>query len=236
MAMVLILVPTALAHNLSTRYLRWTYDNNPIIVVATAWFAREAVAALQQLGARSRGVAHAALGVFMQLGAWLGLQPQIAVAQQCTQAWPEVAHLRGARLRPRAEGMRELVHIVRGLTGPDDRVLILPEDPNVEAWLERPRPDLTSAIAFADQYWDRLVDEDVRRLTAAPPKAIVLGPRGFAPRFARLYGHRRWGVERLSERIASELLPRAYVLHASQVIAFQDTTDRMDVYVRRDSP
>jgi hypothetical protein len=236
MAMVLVLVPTALAHNLSTVYLRWTYDNNPLVVVAMAWLAREGVAAVQRLGVRSRGVAHAALGVTMQLGVWLGLQPQLAVVQQCTEVWPEVAHLRGARLRPGAERMRQLVRILRERSHPEDRVLFLPEDPNVGAWIERPRPDLTSAIAFADQYWDRHVDEDFRRLAAVPPKIIVLGPRRFAPMFARAFGNRRWGVERLSDRIVNELLPRGYVLHVSQVIAFQEKTDRMDVYVRRDSP
>jgi hypothetical protein len=132
--------------------------------------------------------------------------------------------------------MRGLVRLVRGLTGPEDRVLILPEDPNVGAWLERPRPALTSAVTFADQYWDRYVDEDVRRLAAAPPRVIVMGPRSFAPRFARLFGHPGWGVGRLSERVARELLPRAYVLHASHEIAFQGGTDWMDVYVRREPP
>ena len=235
-AMVLILVPTALAHNLSTMYLRWTYDNNPIIVVAIAWFARAALDALELFGARSRLVAHAALGVFMQLAAWLGLHAQLATAHQCTHTWPEVAHLRGAKLRPSAEGMRRLVHVVRELNDVDDRVLLLPEDPNVQAWLERPRPNLTSAIVFADQYWDRYVDEDFRRLTADPPRTIVMGPRKAARAFARLFGNRRWGVERLSRRVTTELLPRAYVLHTSHVIAFQGGTDRMDVYVRRDSP
>jgi hypothetical protein len=235
-AMVVILVPTALAHNLSTMYLRWTYDNNPIIVLAMAWVAREAVAIVQRLGTPVRAVAHAALGIVMQLGAWMSLAPQLAVARQCTEPWPEVAHLRGARLRPTAGGMRELVRIVRELTAPGDSVLLLPEDPNVGAWLERPRPHLTSAIAFADQYWDRYVDEDVRRLSAAPPRVIVVGPRGIAPVFARLFGNRYWGVERLADRVARELLPRAYVLHVQQVIAFQRGTDRMDVYVRRDTP
>jgi hypothetical protein len=235
-AMVVILVPTALAHNLSTLYLRWTYDNNPIIVVAMAWIAREALGVLALLPARSRRVAQAALGVTMQLGAWLGLQPQLTTALQCTHTWPEVAHLRGARLRPSAEGMRRLVHLLRELNGPDDRILLLPEDPNVQAWLERPRPHLTSAIVFSDQYWDRYVDEDFRRLAADPPRTIVLGPRGYAPVFDRLFGNRRWGVERLTARIRAELLPGAYVLHTSHVIAFQGGTDWMDVYVRRPSP
>jgi hypothetical protein len=129
--------------------------------------------------------------------------------------------------------MRELVRLVRELTGSDESVLLLPEDPNVGAWLGRPRPHLTSAIAFADQYWDRYVEEDVQRLAAAPPRVIVVGPRGIAPRFARLFGKRHWGVERLSERIERELLPRAYVLHVAHVIAFQGGTERMDIYVRR---
>jgi hypothetical protein len=234
-AMVLVLVPTALAHNLSTLYLRWTYDNNPLVVAALAWVAREGVAAAEALGTRSRLAAHAALGVTMQLGVWLGLQPQLAVARRCTDTWAEVAHLRGARLRPEADRMRQLVRAVRELAPPGEQVLLVPEDPNVAAWIERPRPALTSAIAFADQYWDRHVDEDFRRLSAAPPRVVVLGPRRFAPRFARAFGNRRWGVERLARRIEGELLPRRYVLQASHVIGFQGQTDRMDVYVRRDA-
>ena len=68
--------------------------------------------------------------------------------------------------------------------------------------------------------------------TKANPEKIC----GFAPRFARLVGHAGGGAGRLAERGARELLPRAYVLHASQEIAFQGGTDRMDVYVRREPP
>ena len=236
MAMVLVLVPTALAHNLSNAAPALDVRQQPARRGRHAWLAREGVAAVQRLGVRSRGVAHAALGVAMQLGAWLGPQPYLAVAQQCTEVWPEVAHLRGARLRPGAERMRQLVRILRELSHPEDRVLFLPEDPNVGAWIERPRPDLTSAIAFAYQYWDRYVDEDFRRLPAVPPMIIVLGPRRFAPMFARAFGHRRWGIPAIVRPNRERAAVARYVFHASQIIAFQEKTDRMDVYVRRDSP
>jgi hypothetical protein len=63
-----------------------------------------------------------------------------------------------------------------------------------------------------------------------------VGPRKSARGFARLFGNRRWGVERPSARVEQELLPQRYVLHVSHVIGFQGGRDRMDVYVRRDSP
>jgi hypothetical protein len=49
--------------------------------------------------------------------------------------------------------MRELVGIVRSAAdaSTDRTVLLLPNDPNVEAWFDRPRPSLSSAIIFVDQ-------------------------------------------------------------------------------------
>src|SRR4029077_9025542 len=93
--------------------------------------------------------------------------------------WPEIAHLRGAYLNPDARGMRRLCAIVRDLTTADDTVLLMPNDPNVEAWFARPRPRLSSLFVFADQYLDRFVEADLRTLEEQLPALIVIGPRNF---------------------------------------------------------
>lgn len=166
---------------------------------------------------------------------WSIFSPEIQLAAECTNSWPEIAHLAGARLRPQAAGMRSLVSLVREATpGTGDEVLLLPEDPHVEAWFERPRPHLTSAITFVDQYWDRYVDEDFRRLEARPPKVIVIGPRGFIVGFDSLWGQRGHGVDRLITRVRTELIPGKYRRAREHGIVFRGRPEVMDVYVRLD--
>ena len=131
--------------------------------------------------------------------------------------------------------MRHLVRVVRRLSPkPEDRVLLLPGDPNVEAWFERPHPLLACPIVFVDQYWDRYVDEDFARLVAEPPTVIVIGPRKVGQFIMALNGMS--GAARLMARVDKELLPRFYRLVATHRVpvpamapGFRDT---MDVYVR----
>lgn len=128
--------------------------------------------------------------------------------------------------------MRELVATVRRLASADEAVALLPNDPNVEAWFERPRWKSAAAIVFPDQYWDRYVDADFERLRRAPPRVIVIGPREVWRPFCR-HWHRNWGAERLIDRVEKELLPAEYELVTSQPIAYRRGTDFMDVYLRR---
>ncbi|MBI3782444.1 MAG: hypothetical protein HY270_03485 [Deltaproteobacteria bacterium] len=130
--------------------------------------------------------------------------------------------------------MREVLHSVWGLApNPNDQVLLLPADPNVESWLARPRPALAGAIIFVDQYWDRYVDVDFARLVTAPPKVIVIGPR-FIGRFFQLGWHGQTGAARLMARVEKELLPTHYRLAAQQKIKVNIREDFMDIYVRID--
>ena len=229
--------------SLSGATLRWTYDNNPLIAFAFACLVAGALWLAALVGRRhSRrrgGYAAVAVGLLSALS-WASLADQIWVARDATESWPEIEHLNGAKLRPEAGGMRVLVGDVREFAAPDETVLLLPEDPNVQAWFERPRPHLTSAMIFPDQYWDRYVDEDFRRLAADPPKVVVIGPRGWRE-FSRLI-HQGEGAERLIDRVRHELLARRYERKPPVVIqrfaypryyGHPPLVGQMDVWVRR---
>ncbi len=236
-ALLLVLFPAAVFHSLSVPYFRWFYDNNPLISVALAGLVYALFAMLPGEGPRRPGGlrATAALaGVFVLSGViWGGLLLRIGSCRECTEEWPEVAHLKGARMRKSADGMRALVARVRRLA-PDpkaDSVLLPPNDPNVEAWFERPRPELSSSILFADQYWDRYVEGDFEALVRSPPRVIVIGPRDFSPGF-QLNWNGGLGCSRLINLVTSKLLPGRYTAQPAQTIIYQGRFDSMDIYVR----
>jgi hypothetical protein len=227
-----IALPAAVFHSLSDVYFRWAYDNNPLVVLALAMLFALLLAVPAP---RALGRALTPLLVFVISGlCWLGVHERAALAMEATERWPEVTHLAGARMRPSAEGMRELVAVVRRAAGPDDEVLLLPNDPNVEEWFGRTRPLLSGPMVFTDQYWDRYVEPDFAALEANPPKLVVIGPRDYWRRFSRRW-HPGWGAERLIDRVQQELLPQRYELLVAQPIRFQRGNDHMDVYVRADS-
>lgn len=234
--LVLVALVAAAFHNLSASELRWTVDNNPLVILALAALAALVIAPERtaDLCRSEPPSAGRACLVAATVLCWTTMIPQWQAARECRIAWPEVSHLRGARLRPKAEGMRELVSVVRRWAPRhDDCVLVLPDDPNVEAWLERPRPALTSSIVFTDQYWDRYVEEDFRRLQADPPRVIVVGPRVCWRPFSRVW-HADWGAERLIDCVETRLIADRYRLVGSVAVPLRGMTDYMDVYVRCD--
>jgi hypothetical protein len=230
-AAMCVAVPAALAHNLSIGYLRWTYDNNPLIPVALTVLA---TALCNDAIASGIGMSRPALGVvavmlLQGLTSGRALDRWSSLAS-CTERWSEVDHLRGARLPASAAGMRTLVARVRELTAEKDEVLLLPDDPDAYAWFQRRRPAVSSQIIFTDQYWDRYVDEDFRRLSARPPKVIVIGPRNAWRPFSRMW-HPDLGAERLIIRVQNELIPARYRRLAEQPITYQKRVDYMDVFL-----
>jgi hypothetical protein len=225
----------AVTHSLSGPFFRWTYDNNPLIMLTIAAVLvgiRSAVARLDGIK-RARWVGTAVLIVAVlvgEVGLWRRMYWKLDQIRRCSVAWPEVSYLAGAGLGRSAQGMRDLVAAVRRVApNRSDTVLLLPEDPNVEMWFDRPRPRLTSAIVFTDQYWERYVDEDFKRLEAHPPTVIVIGPRdGWRP-FSLGWN---LGAVRLIDRVQKELLPRFYSHHLQQQISLPARMDIMDVYFR----
>jgi hypothetical protein len=233
----LVTLAAAVGHGLSGTTFLWTIDN-PLVVVALAAVAWPVVAVLQrfELVRPNAAVAvTAAVGFLLSWAMWSTPNAAVAGLRNCTESWPEVRYLRHARLPKDADEMRQLVRLVRDLTPkPEDRVLLLPADPNMEAWFERARPSLAGAVVFVDQYWDRYVDEDFDRLVAEPPTVIVIGPRAFGQFFSALNG--MTGAARLMARVDKELLPRSYRLVATYRVPVPPMgpgyRDTMEVYVR----
>lgn len=168
----------------------------------------------------------------IQWSLWATIGPQVNAALACKVAWPEVKYLTGARLRPEASGMRELVSTIRQVSTEQDKVILLPSDPNVSEWFERPKQQVSSLIVFSDQYWDRYVDSDFDILKANLPKVIVIGPQKYWRNFSHQW-NKGSGAERLIDRIVNELLPIRYKHHVKQKIKFQGQEEIMDVYVRK---
>jgi hypothetical protein len=226
----------ALGHNLSAVVLRWSYDNNPLIFAALACLiGRGARLAMASPPQRTKLMAFlpSAAAVVIILALWVPCAGLISMVTQCTESWPEIKYLDKALLRPDAAGMRELVKTVRTLIPKQsgEQVLLLPDDPGVEAWFDRERPVVSSAIIFVDQYWDRYVDDDFARLEKSPPKVIVIGPRNWWRSFGRHWQNQR-GTERLIDLVQERLLEGHYNLYQAQEINFRGGKDFMDIYVR----
>jgi hypothetical protein len=227
----LVTLPAAVTHSLSVDTFRWSYDNNPLIWVPVAFTATLLVRAAGSPKGVRAAVA-AGLATFAALALTSGSFSRLwNGARECTVNWREVAFLRGAKLRPKANGMRQLVTHVRKLApAKTDSVLLYPNDPNVEAWFERARPNLSSAIVFGDQYWDRYVDGDFARLEQQPPRVIVVGPR----KVWRFYSHAPQpdrATERLGVLIVERLIPARYRHAEAVAIDIGASGDFMDVYV-----
>jgi hypothetical protein len=228
---VAVTFAAAVSHSLSTFVFRWSYDNNPLVAVAYAAFFQVALALLGRIPARAARLALIAVLCFVvvPLRPWARLADQIVVSRRCTERWEEMRHLAGARMQPGAGGMRALVAAVRREAAPGEEVLLLPNDPNVEAWFERDRPRLSSLFVFADQYSDRRVDADFAALAARPPRVIVVGPVGYWRGFHRQFKANR-GAERLVDRVVAELLPARYALAETVPLLHQGRPDAMEVY------
>jgi hypothetical protein len=209
-AVALVAYTSALGHSLSVHYFRFTYDNNPLLVLVLAFLVSGLVSVPESFKKyRWFGVPFwPTTGVVILLTfAWLNGAQHIYALGQAQVEFPEIGYLRGARLPARVEeGLMRLVRDVRARTKPSDRVLILPEDPNFASWLDRPRPEVTSSVLFMDTYWDSLVEEDLRRLKDQPPEVIIIGRHNLWPVFAQIIklkpnGHRE-GVGRLILRLS----------------------------------
>jgi hypothetical protein len=230
----LIFLLSAVGHNLSVHSWRWSHDNNPLVFLASVTVFSAVFGSNPAGESTTPPWRTAMLTAFALIAMWPLAGDQIRAIRDCRQPWPEVKQLAGARMRPEADGMRTLVQSVRSLVNPTngETVLLLPNDPNVEAWFERDRPKLSSAILFTDQYLDRYVDADFAELRAHPPKVIVIGPLNAWRSFSRKWNHGR-GAERLIDLVQTKLLPQGYEFHSRQIIAYQGGTDFMLIYVRR---
>ena len=146
-------------------------------------------------------------------------------------------HFAWMRLNDRGFTMAIAAARARQLAGPEGTVLVLPEDVQFVALVDRPRPPILGAIVFVDQYAPRLADDDIRRLDEHPPKVIVVHPRRPAAwqRFFRIWSGRS-GAERVIRHVLGDMIPKLYRRDSTFQTTFLYEPGKLDVYIRRDVP
>jgi hypothetical protein len=224
-ALLLSTLVASLLHNTSAPELRSFYDNNPVIpVVFVALFV-----ALDR--ARLRSVK--AVAVLLTLVSLFGNKLDRGMRAQ--QSVGRHGYWAGMRVNQRGVEILRAALRARALCSDDDTVLVLPEDVNLAALIGRPRPDLRGAILYVDQYPNRLVDDDLRRLRQHPPKVVIIHPRQHLL-WASVF--RTWsgdsGTEKVLRFVQHELLPQRYRLDSSYETHFLWGPATLDVYERRD--
>jgi len=141
----------------------------------------------------------------------------------------------GLRINYRGVEVLRAAERARELSGPDGTVLVLPEDVELVGLIDRPRPRLSGAIIFVDQYPKRLLAGDLRELDAHPPDVVVIHPR--RARDWRSVFH-TWttgsAAELLTDHVLTKLLPHRYVLDSSYPTIYFWDSGQIDVYRRRD--
>jgi hypothetical protein len=142
---------------------------------------------------------------------------------------------KGLRVNYRGVEVLRAAARARDLAGPTGTVLVLPEDEQLVGLIERPRPRISGAIVFVDQYPKRLLAADLRELDRNPPDVVIIHPR--RARDWRTVFH-TWthgsGAELFIDHVLEELLPRRYVLDSSYPSIYFWDQGQIDLYRRVD--
>jgi hypothetical protein len=141
----------------------------------------------------------------------------------------------GLRVNYRGVEILRVAARARELAGPSGKVLVLPEDVELVGLIDRPRPRLSGAIVFVDQYPKRLLADDLRELDRNPPDVVIIHPR--RARDWRSVFH-TWttgsGAELFTDHVLTKLLPRRYVLDSSYPSIYFWDQGQLDLYRRAD--
>jgi hypothetical protein len=224
-AIVIVALSTSLLHNLSFPGFRPFYDNNPIIPIAFL-FLFLAIDRAELPRAKAVLFVLALLPLF-GIKLERGLEAQLNVGNQ--------SHWAGLRINERGREVVRAVLRVRALAAPDESVLVLPEDLELAALIERPRPPIRGAVVFVDQYPQRLVADDLRVLEEHLPKVIVIHPsdRKMWRQMFEIWMY-EGGAYRIMQRFLDDLLPKHYRLDSSFPTRFARSRAELQVWVRRD--
>ena len=226
-ALMIAALATSLLHNTSAPEFRAFYDNNPIIPLAFLFLYI--------------GVDRAGLGwlrvvlLVLTLGSLFGNRFDRAMAARTPIG--KNGYWAGMRVGPRAVDLAHVALQVRSLTGPNDTVLVLPEDVQLAALIGRPRPALRGAIVFVDQYPRRLVPEDIQELRQNPPKVLVIHPAE-AHLWTQLF--RIWsgdsGAQQVLDFVLHDLIPSRYERASVTGTRWLWRDATLEIWVRRDRP
>lgn len=223
-AILLLGLSCTALHNTSAPEFRPFYDNN--VIVPLTFLVSFVVLDRAALPAVSLGVL--AL-LFMSVFGSKFFRATTATSPALSP------YLSGMLVSDRGRTLDRMAEHVRAITRETDRVLVLPEDLEVESLIGRPRPDLRGAVVFVDQYPRRLLANDLARLSEDPPRVIVLHPaRDEAwEGFFRIWSGRSAAADFI-HHVERELLPRRYRVESSYGTTYLNGTEKLLVFVRED--
>ena len=225
-ALLAAAVVAAIGHNSSVREARFFYDNNVLVAVGLlCLFLAIEKARLPWLRYLAYGVL-----VFSVFGGKMGRYIAARTPAPSDSFWA------GMYVSEDGEKILEAAKRVRELAGPDETVLVLPEDVSFAALVGRPRPKLCGAILFVDQYPGRCLAEDLRELEANPPKVIVVYP-GDEIEWRRMYA--LWSSRSpsgfLNNAVLRHHLPARYRHDSTFPSFFWGARTTVEIYVRNDA-
>jgi hypothetical protein len=226
-AVVIVALATSLLHNLSFPGFRPFYDNNPIIPLAFLFL----FLALDRAELPRAKAVLFVLALLPLYGAKLerALEAQINVGSR--------SHWAGLKVNERGHELIRAVLRVRALAGPHESVLVLPEDLELAALIDRPRPPIRGAVVFVDQYPERLVAEDLRVLETNLPKVVVIHPsdRKLWRQMFEIWMY-EGGAYHIMQRFLDDLLPNHYRLDSSFKTRFARSRAELQVWVLAGDP
>ncbi|HVW29330.1 MAG TPA: hypothetical protein VHC69_28380 [Polyangiaceae bacterium] len=217
----------SLMHNTSAPEFRPFYDNNAVIPLAFL----SLFIVLERADLRVVSAALLALFLFSAAG------NKFFRAMTANDPIGTNGHWAWLRLNEHDFTIAVAAARARQLAGPKGTVLVLPEDVQLEALVDRPRPPLVGAIVFVDQYAPRLARDDIARLDDHPPEVVIVHPRRPSAwqRFFRIWSGRS-GAERVVRHVLFDMLPRMYRRDFTVKTTFAYEPAKLDVYVRRAVP
>ncbi len=235
LALILFAYPTFVVGHLSMPrgQLYFHYFGLHLAFIGTGLVLMTLIAFCSRLHATGfRFAAHASVWAVVVVTAVFLYMPKYTRFLNADQTWANIRTLKNVAMPAQHQNYLSVVRLVRQLAPKtNDEVLMLPNAPLFESFLERQRPQLSSAIVFMDTYPDRYVDNDFSRLRDNLPKVIVIGPR---PEIYRIVFRRElfWGTERLIRRIDKELLPDYYQLAETFNVRQGHVKSSISVYER----
>jgi hypothetical protein len=225
-AVFLVAALCSLFHGMSLVQFFTFYDGNPLIPISFVFLFAAAD--------RSKIVGLKALLITLSLAGLFSLKLNRALSADIPV---KAGNWAGMRVNYRGQELLDAAARAQALAGPDESVLVLPEDAQLSALIGRPRPKLRGALVFVDQYPDRLLDADLAALEREPPKVIVIHPRQRA-QWERLYS--TWSdhsaAERFLQFVVDRLLPERYRRDSTFRTTFFWDQGQLDVFVRSDHP
>lgn len=223
-ALLVVAACTSLLHDPSTESFEPLADANPLIPFAFLYL----FLALERAGLPRLRLAVFALSMLSLYSTKLDRAFRAQARVGSTTNWA------GLRINKQGIDVLGAALRVQELAGETGTVLVLPEDLELVALVDRPRPALVGGAVFGALYPARLAERDIATLLEHPPKVLVIRPRqrdDWRTVFAHWKGDA--GARQVLEVVLERLL-RRYHLDRSVLTRHGDRAIALEIWVRND--